>query len=341
MATMQDVADRAGVSIATVSFVVNETKKVSMKTRERVTAAMAELGYHRNVVARALASQQTHIVALLYPALDHRNGPATTAFVTQAALSARARGYDLVLWPLSSEPDQMARLIAGGLVDGVVLMDVRLHDARVDALVHSQTPFSLIGRTSDAGHPFVDIDFEITLEAAVDHLCTLGHKHIALVSERLPSEPLSDLGYLVRSEDAYRASMEARGLTPFVIGCAGTTQAGREGARRVFHDAPATTAVIVINENAAFGLLSGVVGEGYSVPRDVSMISLSTSFDVGGLTDPVLTTMKVPATELAALGVDSLIDQIEEHATAPQALIPCELVIAESTAQAHDRSQIS
>ena len=72
MATMRDVAERAGVSIATVSFVVNNTKPVTAATRRADRGAMAELGFRRNVVARALASRRTRIIALAYPALEHR-----------------------------------------------------------------------------------------------------------------------------------------------------------------------------------------------------------------------------------------------------------------------------
>ena len=75
-ATMQDVAERAGVSIATVSFVVNNTKPVTPETRVRIEQAMADLGFRRNVVARALASRRTRIIALVYPALDHGIGGA-------------------------------------------------------------------------------------------------------------------------------------------------------------------------------------------------------------------------------------------------------------------------
>ena len=102
--TMRDVAVRAGVSIATVSFVVNGSKPVREHTRLRIEQAMAELGFQRNVVARALASRQTRILALAYPALEHRLGWSIHDFVTSAAQGAADAGYHLVLWPVTTTP---------------------------------------------------------------------------------------------------------------------------------------------------------------------------------------------------------------------------------------------
>jgi DNA-binding LacI/PurR family transcriptional regulator len=336
VATMRDVADRANVSIATVSFVVNNTKRVAPETRARIEAAMIELNYRRNVVARALASHRTRIIALLYPALDHRAGPTIMKFITRAASVARDRGYDFVLWPVSNDADQMSHLLAGGLVDGVLLMEVEINDARVDRLVESEVPFALIGRTHDATLPFVDIDFKATVENALDYYTGLGHTHIALVNETTPGGVLDDLGPLVRTAESYNDGMVSRGLTPCVVYCEGSPHDGRMAATEVLALDPLTTAVIVMNENAAFGVVSGFKHAGLAVPDDVSVLSISTSSEMGALSDPILTTMNAPAIELGELGVAALIDQLEGTATAPpQVLIACPLVIGESTGPVH------
>ncbi|MEV6415424.1 LacI family DNA-binding transcriptional regulator [Kribbella sp. NPDC051718] len=189
MATVRDVAERAGVSIATVSFVLNNTKPVTPATRDRVESAMAELGYHRNVLARALAARSTRIIALAHPRLDTGFG---SEFITSAsrAARARARGYHLVLWPVDNDGDEIGELVGQGLVDGVVLMEVLLEDARVDALSAAGTPFALIGRTADpAGFIHVDIDFEQSIAVALDHLQGLGHRPTVAAGRalRLPS----------------------------------------------------------------------------------------------------------------------------------------------------------
>ena len=148
---MKDVAERAGVSIATVSFVINNTKRVTPETRLRIEAAMAELGFRRNVVARALASRRTRIIALVYPALEHRIGGAIADFITSAARATSEADYHLVVWPISNDATELTELVGQGLVDGVLLMEVQLEDARVEVLRGLDVPFALIGRTRDAG----------------------------------------------------------------------------------------------------------------------------------------------------------------------------------------------
>jgi DNA-binding LacI/PurR family transcriptional regulator len=338
--TMRAVADRAGVSIATVSFVVNNTKPVSPETRARIVEAIKELNYERNVLARALASQRTRIIALLYPALQHRVGPTIMNFVTQAASVAHDRGYDFVLWPVTNDADEMSRLIAGGLVDGVVLMEVQINDARVDWLVASEVPFALIGRTHDLSLPYVDIDFKKTLEGALDYLTELGHEHISFVNERTPDSVLDDLGTIVRFEEAYRDGMLARGLSPTVVYCESTPSCGRQAAADVMTANPLTTAIIVMPENAAFGLINGIRRAGLSIPADVSVMSVTMSAELAEFCDPVISTMNVPAAELGKLGVTALIDQLEGTVVRPpQVLLECGLVVGESTGPAPKSSR--
>ncbi len=111
MVTMRDVAKRAGVSIATVSFVLNDTKPVTPATRQRIEQAMTELGFRRNVVARALASRRTRIIAMAYPALDHRFGFSAAEFFTSAADAARKQDYHLVLWPVGNDGGELTELV--------------------------------------------------------------------------------------------------------------------------------------------------------------------------------------------------------------------------------------
>ena len=111
--TMQEVADRAGVSISTVSFVVNGTKPVTPATRERIREAIDELGYRRNAAARTLASRQSHVIVLMYPLTEHHLG----AFVEGAARTARAHGYSLILWPTHTDDAaaEVTSLVTAGI----------------------------------------------------------------------------------------------------------------------------------------------------------------------------------------------------------------------------------
>src|ERR1700704_5361212 len=161
---MRDVAERAGVSTATVSFVVNGTKRVAPDTHARILAAMEELGFRRNILARALASRRTRIIALLSPVLEHHLGRTGMSIVTSAAKAASDRGYRLVLWPVSNDGREMSELLTDGLLDGVLLMEVQMDDPRVEKLTEPGGTFALIGRTRDPSDlAYVDIDFDRTV----------------------------------------------------------------------------------------------------------------------------------------------------------------------------------
>lgn len=336
---MQQVATRAGVSIATVSFVVNGTKKVSDETRAKVTAAMKELGFRNNVVARALASRRTRIIALLFPALEHRMGSTSLQFFTSAASRASELDYNLVLWPSGTTADGLTDLLSGGLVDGVVVMEVTMEDPRIKRLIELDVPFISIGRTQDpSALPFVDIDFARAVEEGLDYLTDLGHRRIGLVIEDLEGTPMAGYGPHVRSEATYRSSMTRRGLVPLVVTCGESAAGGRQAAHDLVAQDPEVTAVMIMKDDSTFGLVSGLTAEGLRVPDDVSVLSIASSNEAGAATEPVLTTMNAPGHELGRLAVESLIERLDgvggADAVIPHVLLPCPMHVAESTGPA-------
>ena len=326
MVTMRDVAERAGVSIATVSFLLNDTKPVTPATRARIEAAMSELGYRRNVVARALASRRTRIIAMAYPALEHRFGMSTAEFFTAAAERAREKEYHLVLWPVGNDGVELRELLGQGLVDGVVLMEVQLADPRVAVLRETSTPFALIGRTTELdGLAHVDIDFDTTVEAAVEYLYSLGHRSLALISGDLSDPRFHDYGPWVRTEAAYRRVMDEYGLRIVVEPSSDTPRAGRETAERLLAEYPETTAILVANEYATLGVVSALKRQGRDLPGDLSVLALLMVPEVAALSEPELTYLRTPGSELGQLGIEALIRQLEGAEPLPPQLVPATL----------------
>ncbi len=324
MATMRDVALRAGVSIATVSFVVNNTKPVTPPTRAKVEAAMEELGFRRNVLARALASQRTRIVALVFPALEHRLGSTAMSIVTSSAVTASKRGFNLVLWPVSADPQQLEDYASGGLVDGVILMEVTLDDPRIPVLERRATPFSLLGRTSDTGEmPFVDMDFEGAVRDGLDHLAELGHSRMALLIGELDSPALAGYSPIERSAEAFRDEMVARGLDPVVFTARQNPAAGRDAARRFREEHPDITGVLVLNEEALYGFVGQLGRDGVAVPGELSVLGLATSPDPIAMADPVVSAYVAPGEEMGRLAVESILARLENPGSRPiQQLVP-------------------
>lgn len=333
MATMHDVARHARVSVSTVSYALSGSRPVSPRTKSRIEAAVRELGYTPNAHARGLASRRSRVLALIYPAMVQGLGGTVTEFVASAAATASEHGYRLVLWPFGPEQsDEIAALVHQGMADGVLVMEVRMEDPRIRALVAAEVPFTMIGRTRDpAGLPHVDVDFARTTDDAVEHLHALGHRHIGFVNH---SSASLDHGYgpTIRADEGYRHAMQRRGLTPVAALCDESPSAGRDAMAGLLVADPDLTAVVTMNEIATFGITVELQDRGLRIPADFSVLSIVTSPGVGAMTNPPLTTMHAPGAELGRLGVHALLTLVEGTVrTLEPQLVPCALETGAST----------
>jgi DNA-binding LacI/PurR family transcriptional regulator len=334
MATRADVAKLAGVSTSTVSYVLSGVRPISDQTRERVLNAMRELGYTPNVLASGLAGRRSKILALLFPSLPRTIGGSDMEYVVAAADAARERGYHVVLWTTRDGDLDDVRVLAGsGLVDGVLLMEVRMDDERVRFLQSAGVPLALIGRTADPdGMTYADADFDSLAALAVQHLAALGHRHVGLLNA---SQRLLDLGYgpVTRMAAAVVAATEAAGLTHAEVACEQTFAGGRAAFAAMTATAPAATAVIAFNWEATVGLLQAAREAGVSIPEHLSVISVSSAYQAE-LTFPPLTTVTIPAVGIGRAAALGLIKRLEQPDSAPgQVLLAGPLVERGSTAR--------
>ena len=192
-ATMAHIAERAGVALSTVSYVLSGKRGVSPGIRERVLAAIEELNYRPHRSARALASGASHTIALFLPSPHWELIPVQQTFVAGAAEETSASDYALLLSTSPPDPNGIARLIEARRADGVILMETLAHDRRIERLKASGHPFTLIGSTADtSGISFVDLDFGAAIEKSLTHLHDLGHRCVALFN--FPQDQI-DAGY--------------------------------------------------------------------------------------------------------------------------------------------------
>ncbi|HEY0697109.1 MAG TPA: LacI family DNA-binding transcriptional regulator [Micromonospora sp.] len=333
MATMNDVARLARVSVSTVSYVLTGARPISQATRDKVLAAMAELGYQPHAMARGLASRRSRILGLLLPMDERGFGATETAFVTGAVAAASAAGYHLVLSPVGVDDlDAVRRLATQRMIDGALLMEVQFDDERVDVLHQAGVPLVLIGRTADPSTlPYVDIDFDQTVRDAVDHLVGLGHRGIVYVNHSAATVA-SGYGPALRTRDAFAAAMTGHGLRPLMIPADDSAAGGRRAVTTALEQAPDLTAVLAMNENALFGVLAELAVRGRTVPDDVSVVSMVTSPQVAELATPALTAMTSPGSAMGRIAVEALLRRLDGDTAAPhQQLLPCALEIRGSS----------
>lgn len=171
MVTLAEVAQHAGVSASTVSYVLSGKRSISASTRERVEHSIQQLGYHPNAGARALASSRSNIIALMVPLRTDMYVPVMMEIAIAVATSARTHGYDVLLLTGEEGPAAVRRIAGSSLADAMILMDVELHDERLPLLRDSGRTAVLIGLPADtSGLTCVDLDFEATGALCVDHL---------------------------------------------------------------------------------------------------------------------------------------------------------------------------
>lgn len=330
---MSDVAKKAGVALSTVSYAINGTRSISEETRQRVFAAMEELGFKPNALARGLASKRSHIIALLFPVIERGLGFTEMEFVTNATEAALTLGYNLVLWSSAMDTVELRALIQQELVDGVVVMEVHRHDERVKLLKEIGMPFTLIGRCdNNDGINFTDIDFHKTVFDAVKYLAELGHEKICFLnqSEQAYNE---EYGPVWRTQTSFEQITSEFGMQTISRFCRSNTMAGYETMQELLDSHADLTAMVAMNERAIPGIIQAITDRGWRIPDDFSIIVIVSSERIAEMVIPNLTTSDSPSSEMGRLGVQSLIQMLEkENPVVQQELIPCHLVIRGSTA---------
>lgn len=325
MATMQDVARAAGVSLSTVSYALSGARPVSTETKVRVADAISQLGYRRNSAATSLARRRTDVIALLYPVLPGGISSTAARMIFVAEERARAHGYELVIWP-QDDPNVVVEMALEGKADAVIVMEVAVADRRVAALQESGIPVSLIGRTGDDDAvSFVDVDFDDAVEEAVSRLANLGHKSIVLINHLHQPEG-ARYGAAVRASAAFSAHASRLGIEGLEIQVADTRAAGSQGWQDICDGCPSATALIVMNEKASVGVVAAAHRSGRRIPDDLSVIAIVTSPEAAELVSPELSALEVRADEIGALAVEGLMSTIKGSVTPEHHLVPCDYV---------------
>ena len=290
--TLEDVARRAGVSTATVSRVINAPEKVRGDTRQRVEAAVTELGYTPHFGARALASNRTGTIGAVIPTMEN----AIFARGLQALQEELAEaGYTLLVATSNYDPDreaQQVRTLIGRGVDGLVLIG-EARDREVYAFLERRgVPFVIVWSwRPDSPWPCVGFDNRLAARAMAERVLECGHRHVAMIAGVTHGNDRAAARVEgVREALATQAlALDATNL----IEAAYTLQAGSEAATRLLSRPSRPTAIICGNDVLAAGALTAARRLGLSVPRDVSVTGFD-DIDLAHAVEPELTTVHVP-----------------------------------------------
>ncbi|VEG30033.1 LacI family DNA-binding transcriptional regulator [Actinomyces howellii] len=308
-ATRADVARLAGVSPSTVTYVLTGKRATSARTRQRVRAAVDELGYHPNRHASVLAARSARNVGVLLrmqrPSIDGND----LGYVSGLRECLEAEGIR-VFMPMvrpGSTCEDLRALVRSQTLDAAVLMDVAPDDERERLLRREDVPVALIGTSGAPWSTGVDADFEQMVDTAVAHLAGLGHGRVLYLARRIDKD----------QANAYRAQTEAMGLV-----------ARRRGVEVLIRPVPdnavsgaavltggrlprGCTAVVSNNPIALEGLLAAAWSHGIDVPGRLSVVALGLTVPrdpEGGLVSEVSVDRAAMGREAAALLLGLLAD---------------------------------
>jgi len=333
--TLKDVAKRAGVSYQTVSKILHNQIHVTPEVRARVQAAVEELGYRPNVVARNLRTRSSHLIGYSWqPGRNNYLSPVLEEFQQSIVDAAEKLGYHILLFPQRDDTDlaeTYSELVYTGRVDGFILSGLEYDDPRIPVLHKLNVPLVAFGRTyGDLPFPYVDVDGHAGMYQAVEHLLAQGHQRIAILawpeSSRVGTERLS--GYLAAMKNAGLEVDPAwimRGESQYDFGYNATLALlDLPGDRR-------PTAIATMMDLIAIGVMGAIERRGLRVGRDVAV----TGFDdtpVLRYLRPGLTTLRQPVWEVGQRVVQLLVSLLRgENPAEQQILLVPELVIREST----------
>lgn len=309
MATMAEVARRAGVSVSTVSHVINGTRFVKEETRTQVLEAVRATGYVGNSVARSLATSSTQTLGLAVSTVANLH---FAELVSTIDATARAAGYTLLMADTHDDPAEELRVVQNlhqRRVDGLLLATATgARGAALRYLKDTGLPTVLLDRCAS---PAFDQVGTANIEATarlVDHLADCGHTRIGMISGRRGVRTTSER---VRG---WRRGMERHGLEPadeLVVSGNAQAHAAQQAVEQLLATERPPTALVVGNNHMTIGTLRALRRMGLKVPRDLALCVFD-HFDWADLIEPRLTAIAQPLEEIGARAVSLLVDRVAD-----------------------------
>ncbi len=337
MVTMKDVAQAAGVSVSTVSHIVNGTRHVSDELRARVIKVMEELDYHPNALARSLRMGETKTIGLIIP--DSSN-----LFFAEIARAIEDTGYQhgyaVILCNSDGRSDKQQRYIRTLIdkqVDGVIFISNGEITADLNYLLDNNIRVVMVDREV----PGIDVDTvlldnELAGYQATRYLLELGHRCIACIGVPPNLIPIA------QRVAGYHRAMKEAGLelpTDYCIYGDTRIESGERAINRLLHLVPRPSAVFVCNDMMAIGVMRGARLLGIYVPEELSVVGFD-DIALARAMCPALTTMAQPIGEMGRLATELLIRRIKGELRSPgrqRITLTARFVIRESASQCNSK----
>ena len=327
--TIRDVAAHAGVSHQTVSRVINDSEQVLPQTRERVMAAIDELGYHPNALARSMARGTSHTIACLSPNLTDFT---FASLINGAETEARKHNY---FWLSSSVPDVTSfvnlvnDLVTSRRVDGLLIINPYADDRHTK--LPDDFPVAFVGARPREGETnSVALEDDVVGYEATRHLLGLGHRDIAMITGPMREDATQDRCM------GYEKALQEAGIEPAaqqVIEGDWSAQSGHDALMQMVTAGTLPSAIFSQNDLMAAGVLRATRDLGLEIPHDLSVIGVD-DIPLADFLEPPLTTFRQDFQLIGREAARLLIQSIDQtDASSRQMRLPAELIVRRSTAE--------
>lgn len=319
--TIRDVANHAGVALSTVSYVLTGNRPVSRETRHRVQRSIEELRFRPHAGARSVRASRTGVIGLVVPFRAGASSRVRMDFVSAVVEAANRRHLDVLLVTAVDGEAQITRVVESAMVDGLVVMDVDLHDPRIPLLAELGKPAVLIGMPDQAaGVAYVDLDFAEAGRLCARHLLELGHERIALLG--CPQSFFDhELAFVHRFRSGVREVLHAGGA-PEIFEAVEPWATGLEDALfALLRREPELTGLVVHNDTVVGRVVDTLKRSFREVPRDISVVAMCPD-ELALQQHPQLAFVGLPAADLGARAVEMLVAQDGGTPVASELLVP-------------------
>ncbi len=327
MYNITDVAKRAGVSVATVSRVLNSSPSVSDKTREKVLGVIDEMGYNPNGIARNLRMQQTKIIIVILPSI-------TNSFFAKVVRGiedmGHIKGYNVLLCTTGNIKERellYLDMLKSRQADGVIFMTSTLAKEELEEFGRLYPCVQCNEYIECDNIPYVSIDNIKAAQEVTEHLIALGHKSIAMISE--PTTVSAAM-----REKGYKNVIERHNIKSSIIEYGNYSfNSGYKAAKKILEKDKSVTAIFSVSDIMALGAMRACMDMGLKIPEEMAVagfdnVKMSTMFR------PELTTISQPQNQLGETAAGMLIEKIENSGKTPENIfMPHRLIIRESTKQ--------
>lgn len=329
---IREVARQAGVSVATVSMVLNASPRISRSTHIKVQRMIDKMGYRPNRLAQSLSGRYTQVVAVMLPPLRHAFADAYFGEILSGIADRAGKlGHKLLIEqakPQFVKEGKHLELYERRFVDGVLCLGFNEKHSFLSDFAGRRYPMILVdNRFGDNLLDYVQCDYRLGAQQAMNCLLQLGHRNIGMVYAAPESPTARDV------VETYTARLVEAGISPsekwLVDGCF-TDEGGAEAARVLLTRAPEISALLCGNDKMALGAIRYLTTHGHRVPDDVSVVGFD---DIQHLAyaNPSLTTVHLPLYELGVLACEKLVERIRGKVEHVAEVLPTHLVLREST----------